>query len=295
MTKAAKIDKSTAIDFVAPGETPSAPENETPSAALPPSDDNLSFETYREKAREHGRSRAIGDDSIAMLAIDIADGAKHGKIDPRTTTDKTKDNADDTTDNIETLFVDYVHARGLKAIHERKGNSVKNKVTQLRKFAHLGKLKDVDGPSVLADVVARYKVTYEKATEAEQDMLNDAFTVYYNAAMEQVKFPKAALTDDQIEKCLRKPTKTVTKTIASEWSKIAKAVKSLTDGTKTLSDGTVIEDKSPEGQNLALQIAEYAKAKEDELALAEADKAAADLRAKMLARNGAAAQENIPA
>lgn len=294
MTKPSKIDKSTAIEFI---DTPSDASPEAIDATLEAiaaadigdNSNAVTFETYLAKATTYGELRGAADDTIAMLAIDICDGARAGCIDPRPTTEKVKANAADTRDDIETLFTKYTDARGLKSIHDRKGNSVKNKTSQLRNFAKLGKLKDVNGPAVLADVVARYKSTYDAADKNMRDGMNNAFDAYTIAAREQLKFPKVALSDDQIGECLNKPAKPNNRTLATEWTKIGNAAQALIDGTKEMPDGSKLEDKSVEGGNLAAMIVAYAKAMVDEIALADAEKKAAELRASMLARNGIAA------
>lgn len=246
----------------------------------------ITLETYKAKARVHGQSKAIGDDSVAMLALDICEGSRLKAIDPRTTTDKTKANEADTTDDIEGIFTEYVTARGLKAVHERKGNSMKNKVSQLRKFAHLGALTEVNGPEILDDVKARYKVTYNNAKEEIRADMNDAFTAYYQAAMAQVDSPKKAIDETTIEKCLFKAKKTVNRNVSTEWNKIANAAKSLTDGTRKLKDGSVIEDKSEKGMKLAADIVAYAKNLSDLIEAAELEAKAAALKADFAARNG---------
>jgi hypothetical protein len=283
------IDKETGIEFI--DASPEASQEAIESAAIaamPPTDDNLSFETYVAKAVAYGELRGSADDTMAMLAIDITDGSKAGKIDNRTSKEKAKANSADTRDDIEFLLNKYIEARGLKAVHERKGNSLDNKKAQLRRFADLGKLVDVNGPDVLADVVARYKSTYLKADTEGKKGLNDAFTSYLNAARMQIDQPKKALSDEQIGECIAKKSDPKRRNVATIWTQIADAAKALTDGSKKLTDGTVIVDNSVEGAELAAKIVAYAKRKQDELALADNEAENARLRAQMVANGGEA-------
>jgi len=284
----AKSATKLAADIETP-ETPVAPIGsmpETPAGTNVP----ITFETYLEKARFYGAAKADGDDSLAMFAIDLVDGGKRGLIDPRTETERTKAKLDDKTDQVERLFSEYVTARGLKAVHERK--DMANKSGQLRNFVKLGALDvskgEVDGPSIIDEVKSTYKTTLERTTDKkERAKYNDAFNTYLTAAKKQLETPKKALDAAQIEACFHKPPPKRTPSVSTQWTKIAKLAKALTDGSFKLPDGNVVCDKSQDGIDMAAKIVAYAADIAEQTAIQEAADKAAALQLERDARKAA--------
>lgn len=241
-------------------ETPDAPIVPlTPLAETPVRPNvEITFATYLEKAFIHGGEKAVGDDSLAALAIDIADGGKKGKIDPRTKTELEKAGltGDDAIPDVEKLFAAYVKGKKAKAIHDR--SDVATKAGQLRNFVKLGKLTDIDGPAVLDDVVASYKAATEDLSKEERKKYNDAFTSYLEFAKKQVASPKAIVSPDVVASCFKKTAPKRSPSVAAQWKKLSDAAQKLTDGTFKLPDGTVICDTTPEGIAMAATLKVFA-------------------------------------
>jgi hypothetical protein len=170
--------------------------------------------------RELGRSKASGDDALAMLALKVAFAAADGVI----SGDKDQDGQDDYA----RAYTEYTKARDKKAIHEHTAGGLKAQISKLRQIGTAATM-------TTCDFYASINKALDKRAElkGEKQKVRPAYHMVVDLARTQIEQPDD-VTDEQIEESCRKP-EAGEKTLEGEIKRMEKIASDLIAGEKGVS------------------------------------------------------------
>jgi len=184
------------------------------------------FSDLMKKVVKFGEESSLGRDSLPKLAHAVVAAAADGVLDL-----ETKNKAGE--DCAVQIYDKYVSAESKKAIHEHSEGGKKSNVSKLRQLITVGCSTTIDA----VDLMQRAFKARE-AMQADDNKVKPAYPFYVEVAREQLKEPKTALTDRQLERlaCKEAPKD---KTIEGELKRALKILEDLVTG-----EGKVEQDKN---------------------------------------------------
>jgi hypothetical protein len=168
-------------------------------------------------AREYGRDKASGDDSLAKLAHKIVRAAAQGVVDLQ------KDKHEEGVDDAKLIYTEFAGAKSKKSVHEHTDLGVKANVSKLRQIIKLGVMTTCDPVDVLDRAM-----TLHSAMVKTDEKVKPAYASYVDVAREQIAHD-SPLDDETIKGAMRKK-ESQEATIESILSGVVKKLEKLITG-----------------------------------------------------------------
>lgn len=180
-----------------------------------------------------GTKSADGFDSWPRLAMNVADWAAQGIIDPNgpTKAEIAAGTKKPTDDHIEVLFNHFANAETRRAANKRTAGSIKSNKSKLRAHAKLGARKDLNASEILvhAQEVRNRLIVGGRKVKTPLEALTQVCRDLNGTPGPKGKERKSNLTELEIEEAVGSKSKGGD-SVESLWRAIDTAVKKLLDG-----------------------------------------------------------------